>query len=230
MNVGFLLFPGIQPLDLIGPFDVLAGLPEVSLCLLAPELEPVQASRGLWLRPDTLFGACPALDVLCVPGGAGIEAVMADDRYLEFIRAQAPGLRYLSSVCTGALALGAAGLLRGRRVTTHWAYQHLLVAFGAVAVEQRVVRDAELITGGGVTAGIDFALVLVAELFGTERAQRLQLALEYAPAPPFASGHPAEAPPAIVQLQRAAVQGAVDQRAAAVARAAARVGQRAQPC
>lgn len=224
MQVGFLLFPHVQSLDLVGPLDVLAAVPEVTIHLLAPEAGLLQASSGLHLMADTAFADCPALDVLCVPGGAGIDAVMADDRYLAFIRAQAGQVNYLTSVCTGALALGAAGLLGGRRVTTHWAYHHLLEAFGAQAIAERVVRDGSLISGGGVTAGIDFALVVVAELFGEERAQHIQLALEYAPAPPFASGHPSEAPAVIVEAQMAALRAKVEARAEAVARAVARLG------
>jgi cyclohexyl-isocyanide hydratase len=167
------------------------------------------------------FDDCPALDVICVPGGAGVEALMTDAGTLEFIRRQAGGARFVTSVCTGALVLGAAGLLRGRRATTHWAYHELLGIFGAVPVQERVVRDGNLLTGGGITAGIDFALTLASELFGEEAAQAVQLALEYAPAPPFDAGTPFSAPRSIVERARERSAPSVERRRAVSEQAAA---------
>jgi cyclohexyl-isocyanide hydratase len=143
------------------------------------------------------FGECPALDVLCVPGGGGVNALLQDAETLDFLRAQAARARYVTSVCTGSLVLGAAGLLKGRKATTHWLSHDFLQKFGAVPVKARVVRDGNLITAGGVTAGIDFGLTVVAELVGKDQAQAIQLALEYAPQPPFHAGTPEEAPAAV---------------------------------
>ncbi|MER2267657.1 DJ-1/PfpI family protein [Methylobacterium oxalidis] len=194
LRIGLLVFPGVQQLDLTGPYEVFASLPGAEMHLVAADLAPLRSTTGLVLTPTTRLDACPALDVVCVPGGAGVNALMRDEATLAFLRRQAETARHLTSVCTGALVLGAAGLLRGRRATTHWAAHDLLPAFGAIPVRERVVRDGALLTGGGVTAGIDFALALAAEIAGTGTAQGVQLALEYAPAPPFAAGHPDEAP------------------------------------
>jgi cyclohexyl-isocyanide hydratase len=177
--------------------------PGVATHLVARTLDPVRADMGLRLLPDTTFADCPKLDVICVPGGPGVNAAMQDDALVAFVRSQAAGARYVTSVCTGALVLGAAGLLRGKRATTHWAVHDLLARFGAVPVQARVVRDGRLVTGGGVTAGIDFALTLVAEMCGAAVAQAIQLGLEYAPAPPFDAGTPRSAPAAVVAAVRA---------------------------
>ena len=221
LHIGFLLFPQVQQLDLSGPHDVLTSLPDVSTHLVWKTLDPVRSSNGMWLKPDMTFDDCPALDVICVPGGAGVEALMTDAETLDFIRRQAEGARFVTSVCTGALVLGAAGLLRGRRATTHWAYHELLGIFGAVPVQERVVRDGNLLTGGGITAGIDFALTLASELFGVEAAQAVQLALEYAPAPPFDSGTPFSAPASIVERARQQSAPSVERRRAVSEQAAA---------
>ena len=165
-------------------------------------MEPVTSATGLTLTPTTTFADCPQLDVLCVPGGSGVNALMTDAGTLDFVRTQAAEARYVTSVCTGALVLGAAGLLRGRRATTHWGAHDLLAAFGAVPTQGRVVRDGNLLTGGGVTAGIDFALTLAAEIMGREAAEVAQLSLEYAPAPPFDAGTPETAPPDITEIAR----------------------------
>ncbi len=203
MEIGFLVFPNVQQLDLTGPYDVFASWPEARVRLIGKSREPVVSATGLRLTPDLIYEACPQFDVICVPGGVGINPLLADDATLAFLRRQAEGARFTTSVCTGALVLGAAGLLRGRRATTHWASHDLLAAFGAIPVRERVVRDGGLMTGGGVTAGIDFALTLVAELAGREVAEAIQLNLEYAPAPPFDAGTPDSAPADIVATSRA---------------------------
>ncbi|HTR07649.1 MAG TPA: DJ-1/PfpI family protein [Paraburkholderia sp.] len=223
LQIGFLLFPNVQQLDLTGPYDVLASMPDTQARLIWKTLEPVRSSTGLVLTPDTTFDDCPPLDVICVPGGSGVSQLIPDDETLAFLRRQASGARYVTSVCTGALVLGAAGLLRGRRATTHWAFHELLEPLGALPVRARVVRDGNVLTGGGITAGIDFALTLAAELIGDEAAQALQLELEYAPAPPFDAGDPATAPRAIVERLRAQSAASVAERARIVAAAAARL-------
>jgi cyclohexyl-isocyanide hydratase len=202
LQIGLLLFPQVQQLDLTGPYEVFASLPGTTMHLPARTLDPVRTATGLILVPTTTLDDCPALDVLCVPGGIGVNALLGDETVLGFVRRQAAGARFVTSVCTGALVLGAAGLLRGRRATTHWASHDLLAAFGALPVHGRVVRDGNLLTGGGVTAGIDFALTLVAEIAGREAAETIQLNLEYAPAPPFAAGSPDTAPAAIIAEAR----------------------------
>ncbi len=212
IEIGFLVFPNVQQLDLTGPYEAFASWPGARVRLVWKTLDPVLSSTRLALTPDIAFEACPQLDVLCIPGGAGINALMADEETLRFVRRQAEGARFVTSVCTGALVLGAAGLLKEKRATTHWASHHLLEKLGAVAVHERVVSDGKLMTGGGVTAGIDFALTLIAELAGREVAEAIQLNLEYAPAPPFAGGHPSTAPAAVVDMVRARLAPIVKER------------------
>jgi len=194
LSVGMVLFPGVTQLDLTGAYEVLARMPNTRVQLVASTAAPVRTEWGLTIVPDTTFSDAPALDVLCVPGGWGIDARLGDEELLHFVRERGERARYVTSVCSGALLLGAAGLLRGYRATTHWLSVDLLPLLGAEAVRQRVVRDRNRVTGAGVTAGIDFGLALAAELFGTAIAQRIQLAIEYAPAPPFDSGSPLTAP------------------------------------
>ena len=201
-RIGLLLFPRLTQLDLTGPFEVFAKWPGASVHLLWKSLEPVAAETGMRILPDTTLAECPNLDVLCVPGGPGVAAMMEDQEVLDFLRAQAGRARFLTSVCTGAMVLGAAGLLRGRRATTHWASHDLLAAFGAIPTKGRVVRDGNVVTGGGVTAGIDFALTVVAEIAGPAVAQGIQLQIEYAPAPPFDAGTPDTAPPDVLAATR----------------------------
>lgn len=201
-RIGLLVFPRVQQLDLTGPYEVFASLPGAEVHLVWKTTDPITSATGLVLTPTTSFADCPPLDVLCVPGGAGVNALVRDPAVLDFIRERAAGARYVTSVCTGALVLGAAGLLRGKRATTHWASHDLLARFGAIPTRGRVVRDGALVTGGGVTAGIDFALTLAAELVGREAAEAVQLTLEYAPAPPFDAGTPETAPPAVVAAVR----------------------------
>ena len=214
LRFGFLLFPRVQQLDLTGPYEVFATLPDARVDLVARTMEPVTSATGLVLAPTMSFAECPPLDVLCVPGGIGVNALLTDAGTLEFVRRQAATARYVTSVCTGALVLGAAGLLRGKRATTHWGAHDLLRAFGAIPTQGRVVRDGNLLTGGGVTAGIDFALTLAAKIMGQEAAEAVQLGLEYAPSPPFHAGTPDVASPGVLALarQRLAVRRAERER------------------
>ena len=196
-NIGFVLFPNVTQLDLTGPLQVLHRLPEARAHVAAKSLEPVASDCGLSLVPTTSFAACEPLDLLCVPGGFGVSGAIADADTIDFVRRQAARAKYVTSVCTGAFVLGVAGLLKGRRATTHWAYTDLLPLVGAVHAQARVVRDGNVFTGAGVTAGIDFALSLAAEVAGSEAAERIQLSLEYDPAPPFAAGNPRLAPASV---------------------------------
>lgn len=200
LHIGLLAFPKVQQLDLTGPYDVFASLPGVTVHLVWKNLDPLLSSTGLGLIPTQTFDSCPDLDVICVPGGVGIDALLEDAETLAFIKHQAKNAQYVTSVCTGALVLGAAGLLEGKRATTHWASHSLLEKFGAIPVKDRVVRDGNLMTGGGVTAGIDFALTLISEIFDADTSQAVQLQIEYAPAPPFNAGRPDTAPAHILAL------------------------------
>ncbi len=218
--VGFLVFPRIQQLDLTGPYEVFAAWPGTKIHLIWKTLAPVASTTGLLLTPDTSFAACPALDVLCIPGGSGVNALMEDPETLAFVRDQAQQARYVTSVCTGALVLAAAGLLRGRRAATHWNALDLLRPFGAIPTAQRIVRDGNLITAGGVTAGIDFGLAVIAELAGQAEAETIQLGLEYAPAPPFAAGTPETASSEVLDAARRRGATSRREREAIVARIA----------
>jgi len=218
------LFPNLTQLDLTGPYEVFARLPGTKVYLVAAALAPVRSERGLTISPDATFESVPALDIVCVPGGPGVDAMMEDEALLQFLRARAPAARYVTSVCTGALVLGAAGLLRGYRATTHWLSLDILGLFGAKPVDERVVIDRNRITGGGVTAGIDFGLNVAAEMFGPAVAQEVQLVLEYCPAPPFHGGSPKSTPAAVVQEVIAAREGAQSKRRVIAERAAARLG------
>jgi cyclohexyl-isocyanide hydratase len=206
-NIGFVLFPNVTQLDLTGPLQVLHRLPEACAHIAAKSLKPVATDCGLGLVPTTTFAACEPLDLLCVPGGFGVSGAIADADTIDFVRRQAARAKYVTSVCTGAFVLGVAGLLRGRRATTHWAYTDLLSLVGAVHAQARVVRDGNIFTGAGVTAGIDFALSVAAEVAGSEAAERIQLSLEYDPAPPFTAGNP--------RLATASVRERVSERFAA---------------
>ncbi|KVD21001.1 dimethylglycine dehydrogenase [Burkholderia ubonensis] len=221
LHIGFLVFPGVQQLDLTGPHDVLASLPDTAAHLVWKTREPVASSSGLALTPGHTFADCPPLDVICIPGGTGITDLLSDRETIDFVRERSAAARYVTSVCTGALLLGAAGLLRGRRATTHWAFHALLEPLGAVPVRERVVRDGNLFTGGGVTAGIDFALTIAAELAGNDEAQAIQLELEYAPAPPFDAGSPDTAPAGVVTRVRERSAANLARRRQAIEQAAA---------
>ena len=203
MNIGMLLFPRLTQLDLTGPFEVLHRIPGATVHLVWKDTAPVSAESGLAIVPTTTLATCPPLDVVVVPGGWGQADLMTDREVLDWLRAHARTARYMTAVCTGALVLGAAGLLDGYRATTHWAWTDQLAAFGAIHAPGRVVKDRDRITGGGVTAGIDFGLTLAAELAGADIAKAIQLGLEYNPAPPFACGHPDVADPALVAIVRA---------------------------
>ncbi len=210
--IGLLLYPGLTQLDLTGPFEILHRIPGSQTHVIWKGLEPVRADSKLQLLPTTTFADSPDLDVLVVPGGAGQVAIIDDDVVLDFLRKQAANARYVASVCTGALLLGAAGLLAGYDATTHWAYMDLLPLVGARPVSRRVVVDRNRMTGGGVTAGIDFGLRLAALLAGEVVAKRIQLALEYDPEPPYRSGHPDTADPAIVADVRRRFEALVHER------------------
>lgn len=197
-HIGMLLFPRLTQLDLTGPFEVLHRMPETRVHLVWKDLAPVKAESGLAIVPTMTLADCPPLDLVFVPGGVGQADLMTDTEVLEFLRRHAKTARYVTSVCTGSLVLGAAGLLAGYAATSHWAFTELLPAFGATFEPGRVVVDRNRITAGGVTAGIDFGLRVVAEVAGEEVAKAIQLGLEYNPAPPFASGHPDVADPALV--------------------------------
>jgi cyclohexyl-isocyanide hydratase len=205
LDVGFVIFPGITQLDFTGPFEVLSRLatpPSISVPskfaqsrthVIAKTLEPVSSDRGLHILPSCTFDNCPSLNLICVPGGAGVVDALADVETVEFIRRQGAHAQFVTSVCIGAFLLGAAGLLKGRRAATHWAYVDLLPLVGASHEKGRIVRDGNVFTSGGVTSGIDFAFRIVAELAGPEVAQAIQLAIEYDPSPPFDAGHPDKA-------------------------------------
>jgi len=197
-NVGFVIFPDLTQLDFTGPQQVLARLPDSTMHIVAKSAAPVPSDSGLGLVPTHTFENCPQLDLICVPGGnAGVVKVMGDDETIEFVRRQSINAKYVTSVCTGAFILGVAGMLKGRRATTHWAFTELLPLVGATHEKGRVVKDGNVITAGGVTSGIDFGLCVVAEIAGETVAQAVQLGLEYDPDPPFASGHPDRATAAV---------------------------------
>jgi cyclohexyl-isocyanide hydratase len=220
-RIGLLAFPAMTQLDLTGPLQVFTSLPNAEVHVLWKTLDPIRTHGGLTLIPDTTLADCPALDVICVPGGAGVLDLMDDPDVLSFLRTQAEHATFVGSICTGSLVLGAAGLLRGKRATTHWAWTDLLAPLGAIATKGRVVRDGKFMTGGGVTAGIDFALTMVAELAGQEVAETIQLGIEYAPAPPFDAGSPDTARPELVAVVRARMTTLRAERQARVAKVAA---------
>jgi cyclohexyl-isocyanide hydratase len=192
-HIGFPLFSNVTPLDLIGPQEILSRLPGAQCHLLAHDMQPVLSATGISLLPTMRYADAPQLDMVCVPGGPGHLAAMQDPVLLDFLRQQAPGCQYVTSVCTGALVLAAAGLLQGYRAATHWMSVQRLSAFGAVPTSDRVAIDRNRITGGGVTAGIDFALTVAAELHGEGVARAIQLQVQYAPQPPFQGGDPVHA-------------------------------------
>jgi cyclohexyl-isocyanide hydratase len=197
-NVGFVIFPDLTQLDFTGPLQILARLPQSTTHIVAKSEAPVPSDCGLSLVPTHTFANCPPLDLICIPGGVGgVIGAIGDRETVEFVRQQAGSAKYITSVCTGAFVLGIAGLLKGRRATTHWAYTDLLSLGGATYEKARIVKDGNLITAGGVTSGIDFGLSVVAEIAGEMTARAIQLGIEYDPAPPFDSGNPDRAPAAV---------------------------------
>lgn len=203
IHIGFLIYPGVTQLDATGPAQVLSRVPGAVIHMIWKTLDPVPTDAGFSILPNDSFSSCPNLDVICVPGGRGQRPLMDDAEVLEFLADQGWQARYVTSVCSGSLLLGAAGLLQGYQSACHWAFREMLRPFGAEPVAQRTVRDRNRISGGGVTAGIDFGLLLAAELAGDEVAKEIQLALEYDPAPPFDVGSPEKAGPELVAKVRA---------------------------
>jgi putative intracellular protease/amidase len=223
----FALFPGVTQLDFTGPHEVFSSLPGASVILASAEGGTIEATGGMTFAGVRRLADITSCDVICVPGGRGsTDNAISDPEFLDELRRLAGGARYITSVCTGSLVLGAAGLLRGKRATSHWAWRDMLALFGALPDPGRVVSDGNVITGGGVTAGIEFALSVVAELAGPETAQAIQLQIEYAPAPPFDAGRPETASPAILARVRDRNATIAARRRDAVEAAAARLAGR----
>jgi cyclohexyl-isocyanide hydratase len=223
LQIGLVIFPKVTQLDLTGPVQVFSSVPGAKVHLIWKRIEPVPSDSVLTLTPTVTFEDCPQLDVICVPGGVGSDDMVNDAEMLEFLRRQAVAAKYITSVCTGSLVLGAAGLLRGYRATTHWSAMDHLAPFGATPEKIRVCVDRNRVTGGGVTAGIDFALTLVSIMVDRPTAEMIQLRLEYNPAPPFNSGSPDTAPPQILALIKERIAPFQQRRSEAVQRAAARL-------
>ena len=223
VQIGILLYPNVTQLDATGPAQVLSRVPGAKLHMIWKTRDPVPTDAGFSIVPTTTFADCPRLDVICVPGGGGQVDVMVDAEALDFLRKQAAGARYVTSVCTGSLILGAAGLLKGYKSACHWAWRDMLKDFGATPVAERVVRDRNRISGGGVTAGIDFGLTVAAELAGDEVAKSIQLVLEYDPQPPFDSGSPEKAGAERVKRIHERLAPLLESRRKANAEAAARL-------
>jgi len=223
-TVGMLVYPGVTQMDLTGPQEVFTKVRGVDVRLYWKNLSPVTSASGLQLIPDCTFADDAPIDLLCVPGGSGQIELMADDEVLNFLRRIASMARYITSVCTGSLLLGEAGLLQGYRATTHWMYMDNLSVLSAIAVRERVVCDRNRMTGAGVTAGIDFALTIIAQLWGESTARAVQLGLEYDPQPPFTAGSPRTALPEEVLKLQNQLRPLVERRLAATRNAALRLG------
>jgi cyclohexyl-isocyanide hydratase len=224
LQIGLVIFPRVTQLDFTGPLQVFSSVPGAKVHLIWKRIEPVATDSVMMLTPTVSFADCPQLDVICVPGGGGTDDMINDEEMLDFLRRQAKGAKYITSVCTGSLVLGAAGLLQGFRAATHWTAMDFLAPYGATPTKTRVCVDRNRITGGGVTAGIDFALTLVSIMVDRETAEMIQLRLEYNPAPPFNSGSPDTAPPEILARMKAKIAPAQLRRGEANHRAAARLG------
>jgi cyclohexyl-isocyanide hydratase len=220
--IGMLIFPRLTQLDMTGPYEVLARVPNTKVHLVAKSMAPVKTDRGMEIVPTVTLDDCPQLDLIMVPGGPGQQDLMEDQAVLEFLQKQARGAKYVTSVCTGSLVLGAAGLLKGKRATCHWGAIEHLKLLGAIPVSERVVTDGNVITGAGVASGIDFALAVAATLEGEETARQIQLQIEYDPAPPFNTGSPKTAPAEMTALLRSRGAALNEQRR----EVAARVGQK----
>ena len=223
MKIGILIFDEMTQLDAMGPFEVFARIPGATVLLIAKHRRPVKAQFGLTILPDTDFRRCPKLDVLCVAGGSGINDLLLDEKALRFVRRQAKVAKYVTSVCTGSLLLGAAGLLVGRRAACHWASLPLLAEFGATPSSRRIEHDGRLITAGGVTSGIDFGLWLAAKLVGLTAAKKIQLMIQYDPQPPFRAGTPRQAGKKLTKAHVGKYRSAQKARETLVVRAAARL-------
>jgi len=223
IRVGMVLFPDLTQLDLTGPYEVFARIPGAEVHLLAHTQEPVRSEFGLAIAPTSSIQTAPQMDVLFVPGGKGIAGAIEDEQLIAFLQSQAAGAKWITAVCTGALVLGAAGLLRGYRATTHWLSMDLLPLLGATPVpHERVVVDRNRITAGGVTAGIDLGLRIAEQLRGTRLGEQIQLLIEYDPSPPFTAGHPRSAPPEVVESLRSARRSLQESRRVLLEQAARR--------
>lgn len=218
MKVGGLIFPGIDQADFTGPFEVLSRLPGVEFSVIEKRGQAVRDAKGLILTPTHDFGAAPILNILLVPGGSGVNQLMEDEETLDFVREQAAAASITLSVCTGALLLGAAGLLKGRRATTHWAAKQFLSDLGAIPQEGRVVVDLPFVFAAGVTSGIDAALRVAALTAGADIARQIQLYIEYAPEPPFPGGTPETSPAPVLEAVNTILRPTVSERAAIVSR------------
>src|SRR5882757_2914782 len=219
-----LIFPKLTQLDMTGPYEVLARVPNTKVHLVAKALAPVKTDRGMEIMPTMTLADCPQLDLIMVPGGPGQQDLMEDGAVLAFLQAQARGAKYVTSVCTGSLVLGAAGLLKGKRAICHWAAIDHLKPLGAIPVSERVVTDGNIITGAGVASGIDFALAVAAVLEGEEVARQIQLQIEYDPSPPFHSGSTETASAEMVALLRSRGAALNEQRRVAAERVGKTLG------
>jgi cyclohexyl-isocyanide hydratase len=223
-RIGMLIFPRMTQLDMTGPYEVLARLPDTAVELIARSRDPVTTDRGLQIVPTTSYADCPPLDVIMVPGGPGQQDLMEDEEALGFLRKQAAGAEFVTSVCTGSLVLAAAGLLKGKRATSHWAAIENLALLGAIPVREKIVIDGNIITGAGVTSGIDFALHLAAILAGEQTAREIQLQIEYDPQPPFDSGSPKAASPETLAAVKARLAKLGEERRAVAERVGRKLG------
>lgn len=223
-QIGLVIFPDMTQLDLTGPYQVFALMPDTRVHLLWKTTEPVTSNEGMIIMPSTTFDACPPLDVICVPGGPGQVEMMQDTELLEFLASQGKTARYITSVCTGSLILAAAGLLQGYRAATHWAFREQLAMLGVEVGTERVVVDRNRITGGGVTAGIDFGLVLALMLRSEQTAKMLELLMEYNPAPPFNVGSPEKAGATLVEIVKTFGAQLIEASFAGTLQAAVRLG------
>src|SRR5258708_1374090 len=222
--IGMLIFPRLTQLYMTGPYEVLARLPNTKVLLVAHTMAPVKTDRGMEIVPTTTLADCPQLDLIMVPGGPGQQDLMEDAVVLAFLQAQARGAKYVTSVCTGSLVLGAAGLLKGKRATCHWAAIDHLKPLGAIPVSERVVTDGTVITGAGGASGIDFALAVAAVLEGEDVAKQIQLQIEYDPAPPFNSGSPKTASAETLALLRGRLAALNEQRREVAERVGKKLG------
>jgi len=223
LQIGLLVFPRVTQLDFTGPLQVFSSVPGATVHLIWKTLDPVPSDSVLMLTPTITFADCPQLDVICIPGGFGTDALLNDEETLDFVRKQAAKAKFVTSVCTGSLVLGAAGLLKGYNAATHWSAMEILALFGATPTKTRVCIDRNRVTGGGVTAGIDFALTLVSLLVDRTTAEAIQLRLEYNPAPPFNAGSPDTAPAEVLALMKDRVAPSQTRRLDAAKRAAERI-------